>query len=137
VGSLNRRIRKLEREKREPGEVWVIPPEVQVVTKAAERYQAWVEGRKMPPYTQEEIEEMRRADIEIVEGSGVAQHYRDVLGWQSEEAQRMLDSWEEEARRRVELGKDLPPERWREVWGADEDENDEDERGWSSCDPTC
>ena len=130
--SLNRRIRKLGSERKEPGEEWVIPPEVRVVTKAAERYQAWTEGREMPPYTQEEIEEMRRADIEILEGSGVEQHYRDVPGWQSEEAQRMLDSWEEEAHRRVELGKDLPPELWGEVWGADEDE-----RGWSSCDPTC
>jgi hypothetical protein len=127
--SMRRRLERLEVGAEDRLSGWKVPPEVLVLAKAGERHQAIQEGREPPPYTQEEIEEMRRTDIEIVEGSGAAQHYRDIPGWQSEEAQRMLDSWEEEARRRVELGKDLPPERWSEVWGADDNENDDEEEG--------
>jgi hypothetical protein len=86
------------------------------------RHQARREGKEPPPYTQEEIEEMRRSDIETVEGRGVEAQLRESIGWQSLEAQQSLDKWEQKARRRVEKAKGLPPERWGEVWGVDEEE---------------
>jgi hypothetical protein len=34
----------------------------------------------------------------------------------------MLEEWEQQAQRRVEKGKDLPPDRWGEDWGVDDEE---------------
>ncbi len=65
---------------------------------------------------------MRRSDMESVEGRGVEAQLRESIGWQSPEAQQSLNEWEQEARRRVEKAKYLPPERWVEVWGVDEEE---------------
>jgi hypothetical protein len=93
-----------------------------VLCKHVERHQARIAGEEPPPYTQEEIEEMRRSDIESVEGRGVVGCLRESTGWQTLEAQQALDEWEQEARRRVEKGKNLPPERWGEVWGVDDEE---------------
>ena len=64
---------------------------------------------------------MRRSDIESVEGRGVEAQLRESIGWQSPEAQQALDEWEQKARRRVEKAKGLPPERWGEVWGVDDE----------------
>jgi hypothetical protein len=86
------------------------------------RCQARTEGKEPPSYTQEEIEERRRQDLETVAGNGAEASLRASIGWQSPEAQQRLDEWEEDARRRVEKAKDLPPERWGEVWGVDEEE---------------
>ncbi len=61
-------------------------------------------------------------DIETVEGRGTEAQLRESIGWQSPEAQHSLNEWEQEARRRLELAKDLSPERWGEVWGVDEEE---------------
>ena len=102
---------------------WVIPIEVRILTKAVARHHALEDGRKPPPYTSEEIAELRRDDLEIVAGGGVVGECRNnSKGWQSAVARELLASWESEAHRRVELGKDLPPERWGEVWGADDNE---------------
>ena len=86
------------------------------------RHRARIEGEEPPPYTQEEIEERRRWDLEAAVGRGTEAHYRNSPGWQSPEAQQMLGEWEEEARKRVEKARELPPERWGEVWGVDEEE---------------
>jgi hypothetical protein len=101
---------------------WEVPIETRLYLTLAARYQARAEGKEPPPYTPEEIEEMRRSDIESVEGRGVVGWLRESTGWQSPEAQQSLKEWEQEARRRVQKGKDLPPERWAEVWGVDEEE---------------
>ncbi len=86
------------------------------------RQQARRESKEPPPYAQEEIEERRRWDLETVAGNGAEASLRDSIAWQTPEAQQMLGEWEEDARRRVEKAKDLPPERWGEVWGVDEEE---------------
>jgi hypothetical protein len=65
---------------------------------------------------------MRRSDIEGVQGRDVEAQLRASIGWQPPEAQQALDEWEQAARRRVEKARDLPPECWVEVWGADEEE---------------
>jgi hypothetical protein len=92
-----------------------------VLCKHVERHQARIAGEEPPPYTQKEIEEMRRSDIESVEGWGVEAQLRESIGWQTQEAQQALDEWEREAQRRVQKAKDLHPERWGEVWGVDEE----------------
>ncbi len=101
---------------------WEVPIETRVYLTTIARRQARREGKELPSYTQEEILEMRRSDIESVEGRGVEAQLRESIGWQSPEAQQSLNEWEQEARRRLELAKDLSPERWGEVWGEDEEE---------------
>jgi hypothetical protein len=92
--------------------------EVRVLLKAVARHQAREEGKEPPPYTQEEIEEMRRDDLEIAAGGGVVGWLREGAGWRSEEARTKLDEWEQDAYRRLEQAQNLPPERWSEVWGV-------------------
>ena len=101
---------------------WEVPIGTRLYLTMVARHQARTEGNEPLPYTQEEIEEMRRSDIQSVEGRGVEAQLRESIGWQSPEAQQMLGEWEEEARKRVEKAKYLPPERWGEVWGVDEEE---------------
>jgi hypothetical protein len=96
------------------------PPEVGVLLKAIARDQARREGKEPPPYTQEEIEEMRRDDMEIAAGGGVVGKLRASVGWRSEEARAKLNEWEEGAHKRLEQAENLPPERWSEVWGVDD-----------------
>jgi hypothetical protein len=91
-----------------------------VLFKAIARDQARKEGEELPPYTQEEIEEMRRDDLEVAAGGDVVGVFRESGGWQFEEALELLDSWERDAHRRLRQAQNLPPKRWCEVWGADD-----------------
>jgi hypothetical protein len=97
------------------------PPEVLVYTKMCERRRARTEGKDPPEYTRVEIEEMRRQDLETVSGIGAEAFLRGSIGWQTPEAQHMLDVWEGDVRRRLAEAEGLPPERWGEVWGVDEE----------------
>ena len=122
MGSLERRLEKLEaRAGKDAASRWEVPIETRVYLARVARCQARAEGKELPPYTHEEIEEMRRSDTESVEGRGVVGWLRESTGWQSLEAQQALDEWEQDARKRLERAKDLPPERWGEVWGVDEE----------------
>jgi hypothetical protein len=105
-----------------------IPIEVRILTKAVARHQAQKEGREAPPYTQEELEEMRRDDLETVAGEGFEAQMRENAGWQTEEGQALLDAWEEDAHRRLDAAEGLPPEEWHLVWGVDDEEEDEPDR---------
>ena len=117
--SLGRRLEKLEAgAEKDTASRWEVPIETRLYLTMVARHQARAEGEEPPPYTHEEIEEMRRSDIETVEGRGTEAQLRASIGWQSPEAQQSLDEWEQEARRRLELAKDLPAERWGEVWGV-------------------
>lgn len=101
---------------------WEVPIGTRVYLTMVARCQARAEGKEPPPYSPEELEEMRRSGIETVQGKGIEASLRGSIGWQTPEAQQMLGEWEEDARKRVEKAKDLPPERWGEVWGVDEEE---------------
>jgi hypothetical protein len=85
-------------------------------------HRARIEGEEPPEYSWEEILEMRRQDLETVAGNGAEASLRDSIGWQTPEAQRMLGEWQEDARRRVQKAEGLPPERWHEVWGSEDEE---------------
>ena len=122
MSSLERRLERLEAVKeKDANSGWEVPIETRVYLTTIARQQARREGKEPPSYTQEEIEERRRWDLETVAGNGTEASLRGTIGWKSPEAQQTLDEWEEEARRRVEKAKDLPPERWGEVWGVDEE----------------
>ena len=103
--SLRRRLEHLEGQAEkgsaphEDGESYRL---AMVLCKHVERHQARIAGEDPPPYTPEEIEEMRRLDMESVEGRGVEAQLRESIGWQSPEAQQALDEWEQDARRRLE-----------------------------------
>jgi hypothetical protein len=122
VSSLERRLEKLEAGvEKKSASWWQIPPEVPVYTKMCERRRARTEGKDPPEYTRVEIEEMRRQDLETVSGIGAEAFLRGSIGWQTPEAQHMLDVWEGDVRRRLAEAEGLPPERWGEVWGVDEE----------------
>jgi hypothetical protein len=123
VSSLERRLERLEAGAgKDAASRWEVPIGTRVYFKMVERYRSRVAGEEVPPYAQEEIEEMRRHDLETVSGNGVRAYVRDSPGWQTLEAQQLLEEWEEVARRRLETAKDLPPERWHEVWGSKDEE---------------
>ena len=123
MSSLERRLERLEvGAGKDAASRWEVPIGTRVYLKMVERYRSRVAGQEMPPYAQEEIEEMRRHDLETVSGNGVRVFVRDSPGWQTLEAQQLLDEWEEGAQRRLETAKELPPERWHEVWGSKDEE---------------
>jgi hypothetical protein len=101
---------------------WAITDARELIPRACNNARA--EGKEQPPYTQEKILELRRQDLEIVSGTGVEVSLRDSIGWQSPEVQQSLDEWEQAARRKLELAMDLSPERWCEVWGVDDEEEE-------------
>ena len=117
---IERRLEKLEANATRAQSEWVVPIDVRILTKAVARHQARVEGKEPPPYTQEEIEEMRRSDLEVAVGGGVVGWLREGAGWRSEEARAKLNGWKQDAHRRLEQAQNLPPERWWEVWGVDD-----------------
>jgi hypothetical protein len=116
--------RRLERLEAEAGKGalsrWEVPIGLRAYLTMVARCQARTEGKEPPEYSWEEIEEMRRQDLETVSGIGADASSRDSIGWQTPEAERMLDEWQEDARRRVQKAEGLPPERWGEIWGVDE-----------------
>ena len=126
MGSLERRLGRLEAQAADASSEWVVPVAVRVLTKAVARHRALEDGREPSPYSQEEVEEMRRDDLGIVADSGgVGGEFRESVGWQSKDARELLAGWERDARRRVEATAGLPPHRWGEVYGQDEELRDE------------
>jgi hypothetical protein len=117
---IKRRLGELEARIQTEARRGETPSEVSVLLKVVARQQAREEGKETPPYTQEEIEEMRRDDLKIAAGDGVVGWLREGAGWRSKEARAKLDEWEQDAHRRIEQAQNLPPERWSEVWGVDD-----------------
>lgn len=124
--SLKRRLEKLEvtQEKLEAVEHYVFDPngtrprdlDHRLYFKMTERRRARVEGLEMLLYTREEIEHMREEDLEIARREGVVAELRGAPGWQTAQAQEMLDEWESAARRRLELTENLSRELWYQVY---------------------
>lgn len=101
MASLRERLRRLEARAAalQPKRIPVV---ISVLLKAIERRRADLRGEEPPPYSQEELEDMHREDLEIVAGGGVVGYLRKSGGWDSPESAAVLDQWEEDARRRVE-----------------------------------
>ncbi len=118
--SLERRLNDLEARASRTDPRRESPIEVRVLLKAVARHQARERGEELPAYTEEELEEMRREDLDVVAGGGAVGQLRDSPGWREPEAQTRLDEWEEDARRRlrrIEYGESLEV-----VYEHDEDE---------------
>lgn len=94
--SLERRIRSLEKRR---GQTYQPDPLWQAAT--WELCNATARARGEEPRAPEVSHEDRRELAEWVLGS-VIPKYRNEPGWQSPEAQALLDAWEEEARRELE-----------------------------------
>ena len=120
--SKRRRVERLEAGVEAETSQWVVPIEVSVHCKAVERYQALRDGKQPPPYSREEIAAMRKWDLETVAGESFEARMREDAGWQTPGSQELLDTWEGDAHRRLEAAEGLPPERWHEVWGVDDEE---------------
>lgn len=80
--SVQKWLEELEARTSDANSEWVIPIEVRILAKAAERRQARNDGREPPPYAQQEIEQIRRYDLEIAAGGGVVGQVQDSVGWQ-------------------------------------------------------
>ncbi len=102
MGSLDDRLRRLE-ERRSSGEQWETPIEALVLAKAVERHQARKSGEEPPAYTREELEALYEEDLAEAAGGGTVAYFRNSDGWRSEKAQEILDEWEADARRNLEM----------------------------------
>ncbi len=120
---LDRRIARLEASA-PGGRVPEVPLDILLYLKTLERHQARENDAEPPPYSADELAAMYRDDLEDAAGAGTVGMLRASGGWQTPEAAELLDLWEEDARRRLELIQDLPPERWGEVY-EDDHEGDE------------
>jgi hypothetical protein len=77
-----------------------LPPEVDLLCALGERHRTRREGLPVAPFAERQLEELYRHDVDMVEGE--ADVYRRAPGWDDEEAQQLVDDWEEAARRRME-----------------------------------
>ena len=67
MSSLERRFEKLEAgAEKGTAPTWEVPIGTCVYLRRVARHQARAESKEPPPYTQEEMEKMRRSDIETV-----------------------------------------------------------------------
>lgn len=108
--SLRKRLEAVEAQVEEANsQEWVIPIEVRVLAKAVERERSRRDGEPPPSYMWEEVQHLYREDLETATGYGVVAAYRDTPGWQGELGQSLLDAWQSESRRRVELAKSGVP----------------------------
>jgi hypothetical protein len=67
-----------------------------------ERYQARENGEDPPAYAPDELTALHAKDLNTASGGGMVGALRDSGGWESPEGADLLDSWEEDARRRLE-----------------------------------
>ncbi len=104
MASLRERLGRLEA--RVPGRrLDRIPVVISVLLTATKRHRAVLRGEEPPSYSPEELEEIHREDLEVVAGRGVVGYLRESGGWDTPESAAVLDSWQEEARRRVDRGR--------------------------------
>jgi hypothetical protein len=98
VGSIRRRLEQLEA-KNGADESHTLPPEVDVVLALHQRYQARQGEKPVPPFTDAQLEELYRQDLEHT--GPTLKEWRTRPGWTSEESQRLLDEMEEDALARL------------------------------------
>lgn len=76
-----------------------IPPEVDVLLALHQRSQARQDGKLVPPFSEAQLEELYRQDLELI--GPEMEWWRTTPGWTNEESQHLLDEWEEGARARL------------------------------------
>jgi hypothetical protein len=100
VGRLSDEIAALRRTLEQANATPETSPDVQVLMKASARFSAAEEGRPIPPYSRAELECLYRQDRDMVDDE--ADMWRASPGWQDAAAQDRVESWETDARRRLE-----------------------------------
>ena len=100
MGSLDNRLERLEgaAARRSGKQAQGTPYYLQRYFKELANLRRREAGLEPHPYTPEDLEDDRRCLEEIIP------RYRASPGWQSEEAQAMLDHWEEHIRDNLEKG---------------------------------
>jgi hypothetical protein len=88
--SLRKRLDRLETSYRGP---YVSNPELEKFIRELENLLREEAGLGRLPYTEEDRKEDEKILREVIP------HYRESLGWQSEEAQQRLDEWERDVRK--------------------------------------
>ena len=79
-----------------------IPAMYRVLFKATERRKAAARGDDLPPYTDEETEELRNEDLKTVSGGGVVGYLRGSGGWADDKSRAFLDRLQDHARKRLD-----------------------------------
>lgn len=74
---------------------------VRIYLKAVERHRAHENGEVPPAYAPDELAALHAEDLDTVAGGGAVGQLRDSGGWESPEGAGLLDSWEDDARRRL------------------------------------
>lgn len=98
MGRLGDELAKI-RQSLEAEEPHTLPPEVDVLLALLRRSQARRDGITVPPFSDAQLEELYRQDVELT-GPNM-EEWRTTPGWTAEESQRLLDEWEEGALRRL------------------------------------
>ncbi len=97
--SLERRLSNLEARSLVSG--WETPVEVRIYLKVLARHRAREDGDDPPAYAPDELAALHAEDLDNASGGGVVGTLRDSGGWESPEGAGILDSWEDDARRRL------------------------------------
>ncbi len=99
--SIRGRLRRLEAAREAAEMPYEVPMPTRLYLKAVERYRARERGDEPPAYTREELEALHDEDLDNASGGGVVGTLRESGGWESPEGAGILDSWEDDARRRL------------------------------------
>ncbi len=122
--NLKRRLENLEeRNRKAEEEPHTLPPEVGVLLALLRRSQARQDGNPVPPFTDAQLGELYRQDVELTGPS--MEKWRATPGWTDEESQQLLDEWEEGAYER--LGKLDAGMSLAEVYETIEENEDEED----------
>ncbi len=97
-----RRLERLEAARGAGETPYEVPMTTLLYLKAVERYRAHECGEEPPAYSPDELAALHAEDLETVSGGGAVGQLRGSAGWQLPEGADLLDSWEEDARRRLE-----------------------------------
>jgi hypothetical protein len=100
MGSIGRRLQRLEANRRAAEGGYEIPPYTLLYLKHVENARREMDGLEPVPHTAEEEELEAEHDRELLESDCYG--LRDDPGWQSPEARAMLDHWERDAREDLE-----------------------------------
>ncbi len=96
-----RRLERLEAARGAGEAPYEVTMSVRIYLKAVERHRAHENGEVPPAYAPDELAALHAEDLDTVAGGGAVGQLRDSGGWEFPEGAALLDSWEDDARRRL------------------------------------
>ena len=110
MSSLEHRLEKLEvGAGKGAASGWEVPIATRLYLTMVACHRARIEGEEPLPYTQEEVEERRRQDLETASGKGAEAMLRCSIGWQTPEARRCSTSGSRRPRGEWKRQRTYPP----------------------------